>query len=182
MYWRGALAGPKTPLPSEAIPVGIERLMFSGEAGTAITLACIPEAFRELIDPEPLLVMKNGFPGRKEIPQGLIKLCESFAATPGTLDARFVWRYAFVCAVALSAINPDPARSTQQKNNANLCFTLPPPRSGRERVSFRGQTIVKPKSRNCQSRRCQNWTNLRHNLQRCWHLKIALRVSKNYTQ
>jgi hypothetical protein len=76
--------------------------------------------------------MKKGCPGKPAIAHGLTKLGALFAASPGTLDARFDWRKAFVCAAALSAINPDPARSTQQKNNANLCFTLPPPCSGRE--------------------------------------------------
>jgi hypothetical protein len=36
--------------------------------------------------------MKDGCPGKLAIAQGLTKLGALFAATPGTLDARFVGR------------------------------------------------------------------------------------------
>jgi hypothetical protein len=84
------------PLPSEAISVGIDGLMSPEETGMATALTWAPEEFCEVTNPDPLSAIKNGLPGRKEIAQGLIKLCELFGATPGTLDARSVWRYAFV--------------------------------------------------------------------------------------
>src|SRR5579864_8704681 len=126
-YWKGASAGPKMLLPSEAMPVGVARLRSPAGTDRPRERVWTPAESWTLTNPAPLSVMKKGCPGRPAIAQGLTKLGASLAAAPGTLDARFDWRKAFVWAVALSAINPDPARSTQQKNNANLCLTLPPP-------------------------------------------------------
>jgi hypothetical protein len=74
------------------MPEGIAPPMFPEEDGMATSPAGRPEEFIALTDPEPLAAMKNGCPGRNAIPQGWLKLCASFAAAPGTLDARLVWR------------------------------------------------------------------------------------------